>query len=261
MRAHRFFRKTSKFPSCNGLISSHFGKTRSTVPSRLFSDSDSKDPIDEDSLTYSQEYYYINRDEINKKKKEKRQMAAMQGSQELGPGVLKRPEKGTLWGVDGSKFEYNPKSLDEEEKYSVEMLADFLSHELVKDLTEVDLPEGKFTHLERKALLGTCFSARHLYKVTKTLERELKKFHEELGDEELPGPYRAGGRHDSWHIVTYNGIGVHLMLDYVRDDLNFEERWFVDVPEEDLEEHRQMTELARTRHKGFGSLTKFEEYD
>lgn len=105
----------------------------------------------------------------------------------------------------------------------------FLEIHQVRDLKAVDLRPLKAGHLTHFAILGSCFSPRHIHHVAKDLCKEVK----ELRCRDIVNPPRVAGRKDEpWVMVVVKEISVFLFLPDVREEMDIESRWFDPIPKE-----------------------------
>jgi hypothetical protein len=123
-----------------------------------------------EELTYSQEYYILNRDKLLSQRREKEQEAKFG---DFSARLVKRPQKNFLWGYGTSVHdEANQKGegcFTQGELPTLRELINFLEIYQMKDIKAVNLAALKDGNTENYALVCSGYSMRHLYMTAKTL--------------------------------------------------------------------------------------------
>jgi ribosomal silencing factor RsfS len=137
-------------------------------------------------------------------------------------GVLKRLDKNFRWGLAGEILKRKKQPFTNGETPSVDELKSFLDKELLKDITIIDMATCDRLDLGDYGIIATGYSNRHIYKVAKTLVKEMDKL-----DLSLPNPPKVLGRKDDeWVMVSIGPrISIHLFTENMRQDINLEEKW------------------------------------
>lgn len=137
-------------------------------------------------------------------------------------GILKRLDKNFRWGLAGEILKRKKQPFTRGEMPTLDELKSFLDKELLKDITVIDMASCDRLDLGDFAIIATGYSNRHIYKVAKTLVKEMDKL--EL---DVPNPPRLFGRRDDeWVMVNLGSrIAIHLFTDNMRQDTNLEEKW------------------------------------
>lgn len=137
-------------------------------------------------------------------------------------GVLKRLDKNFRWGLAGEVLKRKKQPFTHGKMPTLDELKSFLDKELLKDITLVDMASCDRLDLGDHSIIATGYSNRHIYKVAKTLVKEMAKL-------ELPVPNAPrifGRRDDEWVMVNIGPrIGIHLFTENMREDTNLEEKW------------------------------------
>jgi len=115
-------------------------------------------------------------DEEYKSKFEKEQKEQEARFGDYSDNLVRRPKKGFLWGLGSKTFQESESEYFEIGKLpTIRQIIRFLEVHQTKDIKAVNLCNVKATHLTKFAVLGSCFSSKHLYHVSKTLASEVKK--------------------------------------------------------------------------------------
>ena len=93
----------------------------------------------------------------------------------------------------------------------------------MKDITVTDLREGVSSGVVSNfAICCSGYSSRHIYKVARSLAKEVK----ELNCQEIINPPKVLGRSDDpWLLVTVKEIGVNFFVEEEREEIALEFKW------------------------------------
>lgn len=184
----------------------------------------------EESLTYSQEYYILNRERLLEERKE-REAEAKFG--DYSARLVKRPQKNFLWGygteIHDESNQNGEGCFTHGKLPTIKELINFCEIYQMKDIKVVNLKTLKEGNTENYAVVASGYSMRHLYSTAKSLCQQVKAL-------ECPQvvniPTIAGCKDESWLMIVIKQVQVHLILDDYRDDLDLEFRWMNPPPPE-----------------------------
>jgi len=195
----------------------------------------------EEELTYSQEYYILHREEILSKKREKREEAKFGDFPEQ---LVKRPEKGFLWGLGAELYEDYRNLFEKGKLPTIKQVVKFLELHQAKDISVVNVKELNKPALPDFAIICTGFSSRHIHRIAVNLVHEVKKL---KCPEIINQPRVLGRKEDSWLMVEVKEIAVHIFLEDYRNEIDLEYRWNTPISEEVLEEYRETVNMRRKK--------------
>lgn len=183
-------------------------------------------------LTYSKQYYMLNRDEILAKRREK-ELEAKFG--DFSARLVKRPKKNFMWGYGTQMHEEGQTDQEfftEGQLPTIRQLINFLEVYQMKDIQVVNL-ERLGRSQEKFGIVCSGFSARHLFSTAKKLKEAVNK----LNAPELQQNVKVhGSKSDSWLLVVVKEVQVHFLLEEYRYELDLEFRWLNEPP---LEMHKK----------------------
>jgi hypothetical protein len=111
---------------------------------------------------------------MSRKEKEQKEEEAKFG--DYPENLVRRPKKGFMWGLGTESFKEDKKSeyFTNGKLPTIKQVIRFLEIYQVRDIKVLDFRPLKRNHLSNFAIIGSCFSGRHLYQVGKTLCKEVK---------------------------------------------------------------------------------------
>lgn len=199
----------------------------------------------DEKLTYSQEYYILNREKLLEQKRLKAEEAKFG---DYSARLVKRPAKKFLWGYgtqihdEGREDDGTGGFFTKGELPTLKQLINFLEIYQMKEIKVVNLKALERGQSEDYAIVSSGFSMRHLYSTAKTLIQQLKTLE---CDQIVNLPTVSGTKDDSWLLVVVKNVQVHLILEEYRDDLDIEFRWLNPPPPEMKKKWKVYEKLKR----------------
>ena len=171
-------------------------------------------------IPLAQDFYVLKRDEILAERKKKREEAKFG---DYPNNLVKRPAKGFLWGLGTETYDKSKSFFRDGKLPTIKEVIHFLEVFHMKDITVTDLREGVSSGVVSNfAICCSGYSSRHIYKVARSLAKEVK----ELNCQEIINPPKVLGRSDDpWLLVTVKEIGVNFFVEEEREEIALEFKW------------------------------------
>lgn len=176
--------------------------------------------------------------------------------------LVHRPSKGAAWGLGGQLMLASRKVQLEGLKPEIDQITEFLQLHQVKDIYVHDFfaenPDKPESNRKRYAILGSCFSTRHCWKVAIELKNafNLNSAKTKLRRKQKYDPIYAilnGGKDEEWSMVEYKDYEISLMTEEQREAMDLEWKWNNPTTEEVIDKHIEMKQ-RKGRKRQFEDL-------
>ncbi|CAK69542.1 unnamed protein product (macronuclear) [Paramecium tetraurelia] len=199
--------------------------------------------------------------------------------------VVDRPDKGTVWGLQGELVQQRDILFDPNEQLDIYKLISFLEINQIKDIVHYDLEEYGKQLPQRYGIVGTMYSSNHGWKVCKELvkgfmikyqkeQEEIKNLNLRLGNEAMDAepdqrgimnlkrlhhlgtgtygkPQISGQKDDEWLMVYYKQYMIHLLTEDSRQEVDIEAKWIYQPTEEHMDEYDKLMVATKTGNRRF----------
>jgi len=145
--------------------------------------------------------------------------------------LVQRPDKDAVWGLGGELLQRRNDFFEKGKMPSVDEIILYLEAQQIKDVDMFDFEElGRFD-LPKYAIIGSGYSSRHIYKVANNLLKAVR-------DLQIPNvkirDSKVGSRDDEWILVDFPNMGIHLLTQEARPEVDLENSWTNPVSEEEV---------------------------